>query len=144
MEYFINTRTLGKGLKVSAVGLGMSHAYGAADKHEMTELIAQAVEQGCIFFDTVETYGTKEHPHHNEELAGEALKPFRNRVVIATKFGIRFDWSSKEVNLSVISDSRPQIRQGKRMPHRHRFLWHGCCVKSCILYQFPVLANRNA
>lgn len=108
----MNTRILGKDLAVSAVGLGcmgMSHAYGAAaDKHEMAKLIAQAVKEGCTFFDTAETYGTREHPHHNEELLGEALKPFRNRVVIATKFGIRFDWSSKEVNLPVMTDSRPE------------------------------------
>lgn len=108
----MHTRTLGKDLEVSAVGLGcmgMSHAYGAAsDKHEMTGLIAQAVEQGCTFFDTAETYGTKKNPNHNEELVGEALKPFRNKVVIATKFGIRFDRSSNAVNLPVIPDSRPE------------------------------------
>lgn len=108
----MHTRTLGKDLEVSAVGLGcmgMSHAYGAAsDKHEMTGLIAQAVEQGCTFFDTAETYGTKENPNHNEELVGEVLKPFRNKVVIATKFGIRFDRSSNAVNLPVIPDSRPE------------------------------------
>ncbi|MBQ8349361.1 MAG: aldo/keto reductase [Ruminococcus sp.] len=108
----MHTRTLGKDLEVSAVGLGcmgMSHAYGAAaDTHEMTELIAQAVEEGCTFFDTAETYGTRENPHHNEELVGEALKPFRNKVVIATKFGIRFDRSSDAVNLPLITDSRPE------------------------------------
>jgi aryl-alcohol dehydrogenase-like predicted oxidoreductase len=108
----MNTRILGKDLKVSAVGLGcmgMTHAYGApADKREMTELIAQAVDQGCTFFDTAETYGTREHPHDNEELVGAALKPYRDQVVIATKFGIHFDWSSKAVNLPVVTDSRPE------------------------------------
>lgn len=108
----MHTRILGKDLKVSAVGLGcmgMTHAYGApSDKREMTELIARAVDQGCTFFDTAETYGTKERPHDNEELLGAALKPFRNRVVIATKFGIRFDYSSDAVNLPVIADSRPE------------------------------------
>ena len=84
MEY----RTLGlSGLRVSAVGLGcmgMSHAYGApADKREMMELLADAVEMGYTFFDTAEVYG----PYLNEEVVGEALKPFRDRVVIATKFG---------------------------------------------------------
>lgn len=107
----MNTRILGKDLEVSAVGLGcmgMSHAYGAvADKHEMTKLISQAVEQGCTFFDTAETYGTREKPHHNEELLGEAFKPFRNKVVIATKFGIKFDRSSNAVNLPLLTDSRP-------------------------------------
>lgn len=108
----MNTRILGKDLKVSAVGLGcmgMTHAYGTpADKREMTELIAQAVDQGCTFFDTAETYGTREHPHDNEELVGAALKPYRDKVVIATKFGIHFDWSSKAVNLPVVTDSRPE------------------------------------
>lgn len=109
----MNTRVLGKDLNVSAVGLGcmgMTHAYGApADKREMTELIAQAVDQGCTFFDTAETYGTRECPHDNEELVGAALKPYRDKVVIATKFGIHFDWSSQAVNLPVIVDSRPEV-----------------------------------
>ena len=109
----MNTRILGKDLKVSAVGLGcmgMTHAYGApADKREMTELIAQAVDQGCTFFDTAETYGTRECPHDNEELVGAALKPYRDKVIIATKFGIHFDWSSQAVNLPVIVDSRPEV-----------------------------------
>mgnify|MGYP002709142484 CR=1 FL=1 len=108
----MNTRILGKDLKVSAIGLGcmgMTHAYGApADKREMTALIAQAVDQGCTFFDTAETYGTREHPHDNEELVGAALKPYRDKVVLATKFGIHFDWSSKAVNLPVMTDSRPE------------------------------------
>lgn len=67
-------RTLGNDLIVSAVGLGcmgMSHAYGApADKREMRELLAQAVDMGYIFFDTAEVYGTPENPHDNEELVG--------------------------------------------------------------------------
>jgi len=74
-------RILGKDLKVSAIGLGcmgMSHAYGApADKKEMTELLAQAVDMGYTFFDTAEVYGTPENPHENEELVGPALKPYR-------------------------------------------------------------------
>ena len=77
-------RLLGKDLEVSAVGLGcmgMSHAYGSApDKKEMTELLAQAVDLGYSFFDTAECYGLPESPHHNEELLGEALKPFRNKI----------------------------------------------------------------
>ena len=81
-------RTLGKDLKVSAVGLGcmgMSHAYGPpADKKEMQELLAQAVDLGCTFFDTAEVYGTPEHPYDNEELLGRALGPYRDKVVIAT------------------------------------------------------------
>lgn len=106
-------RTLGKDLKVSAVGLGcmgMSHAYGApADKKEMTELLAEAVDIGYTFFDIAEVYGTPENPHHNEELIGEALRPYRNKVVIATKFGIHFDINSKQVNKLLVPDSRPEV-----------------------------------
>lgn len=79
---------------VSAVGLGcmgMSHAYGEpADEREMTRLLAEAVDMGYTFFDTAEVYGTPDNPHHNEELLGRALAPYRNRVVVATKFGISF------------------------------------------------------
>ena len=108
MEY----RTLGlSGLRVSAVGLGcmgMSHAYGApADKREMTELLADAVEMGYTFFDTAEAYGTVDRPHDNEELLGEALRPFRDRIVIATKFGILFDRPEAGGTHAVIPDSRP-------------------------------------
>lgn len=85
-------RTLGKsGLEVSAMGLGcmgMSGAYGPAhDKKEMIRLIHAAVERGVTFFDTAEAYG----PWANEELVGEALTPFRGKVVIATKFGFDID-----------------------------------------------------
>src|SRR3954468_12753329 len=81
-------RELGNsGLEVSALGLGcmgMSWSYGAAkDKHEMISLIRAAVERGVTFFDTAEVYG----PLTNEDLVGEALAPFRGKVVIATKFG---------------------------------------------------------
>ena len=105
-------RTLGlSGLRVSAVGLGcmgMSHAYGApADKGEMTELLADAVEMGYTFFDTAEMYGTPDRPHDNEELLGEALRRFRDRIVIATKFGISFDCPEAGGTHAVIPDSRP-------------------------------------
>ncbi len=105
-------RILGRGLKVSAVGLGcmgMSHAYGApSDRREMINLIAQAVELGCTFFDTAEVYGFAENPHDNEELVGEALKPYRDRVVIGTKFGNRFDYDSGTNPLPLSFDSRPE------------------------------------
>jgi aryl-alcohol dehydrogenase-like predicted oxidoreductase len=78
-------------LEVSAVGLGcmgMSQSYGPApDKRELISLIRTAVECGVTFFDTAEVYG----PFTNEELVGEALAPFRDQVVIATKFGFDFD-----------------------------------------------------
>lgn len=106
-------RTLGKDLTVSAIGLGcmgMSHAYGApADKKEMTELLAKAVDMGCTLFDTAELYGSPDDPHANEELLGPALKPFRNKIKITTKFGIRFDWSSPDVNKPVVPDARPEV-----------------------------------
>ena len=93
-------------LEVSAMGLGcmgMSYAYGEIpDKKEMISLIQKAVEDGVTLFDTAEMYG----PFTNEELVGEALVPYRNKVVIATKFGIKMQ-DGKQVQ-----DSRPeQIRK---------------------------------
>ena len=106
-------RNLGADLTVSAVGLGcmgMSHAYGApADKKEMTELLAEAVDMGYTFFDTAEVYGTPESPHDNEELVGAALKPYRDKIVLATKFGIHFDMTSPAVNKPLLPDSRPEV-----------------------------------
>ncbi|HEY7055368.1 MAG TPA: aldo/keto reductase, partial [Vicinamibacterales bacterium] len=84
-------RRLGKDLDVSAMGLGcmgLSYGYGAAvDKQQGISLIRAAVERGVTFFDTAEAYG----PFANEELVGEALAPFRGKVVIATKFGFTFE-----------------------------------------------------
>ena len=107
-------RTLGKSnLQVSAVGLGcmgLSHAYGApADKEDIMTLLANAVDMGCTFFDTAEIYGTPDNPHLNEEMVGEALAPYRNKVVIATKFGIRFDHPELPGNHPLIPDSRPEV-----------------------------------
>ena len=81
-------------LEVSAIGLGcmgMSFSYGPPkDKKEMTDLLHAAVDRGITFFDTAEVYG----PFTNEELVGEALAPYRDKVVIATKFG--FDLSGPD------------------------------------------------
>jgi aryl-alcohol dehydrogenase-like predicted oxidoreductase len=90
--HFMQKRKLGKSnLEVSALGLGcmgMSFSYGPPkDKQEMTSLLRAAVERGITFFDTAEVYG----PFINEELVGEALAPFRGKVVIATKFGFKVD-----------------------------------------------------
>ena len=75
--------------------MSMSFGYGpAADKQEMISLIRSAVEQGVTFFDTAEVYG----PFTNEELVGEARAPFRDRVVIATKFGFDCDGKQGPVN----------------------------------------------
>jgi len=88
----MKNRKLGKsGLEVSAIGLGcmgLNFSYGPApDKKEMIALLHKAVELGVTFFDTAEVYG----PYTNEELVGEALAPFRNKVAIATKFGFELD-----------------------------------------------------
>ena len=100
-------RKLGKSnLEASAIGLGcmgLSHGYGpAVDKKEGISLIRAAAERGVTFFDTAEAYG----PFTNEELVGEALAPFRNQVVIATKFGFNID-PSVEGGLNGV-DSRPE------------------------------------
>ena len=91
-------------LEVSALGLGcmgMSSGYGPpADKQQMIALIRSAVERGVTFFDTAEVYG----PFTNEELLGEALAPFRGQVVIATKFGFKFDARGGQAGM----DSRPE------------------------------------
>jgi aryl-alcohol dehydrogenase-like predicted oxidoreductase len=105
----MQTRTLGSGgLEVSAIGLGcmgMSWGYGApADRRQMIALVRAAVERGVTFFDTAELYG------ENEELLGEALAPFRGRIVLATKFGYRPAFAG-EARWSLL-DSRPeQIRR---------------------------------
>ena len=99
-------RKLGKNnLEVSALGLGcmgMSFSYGPPkDKQEMISLLRAAVDRGITFFDTAQVYG----PFTNEELVGEALAPFRDRVVIATKFGFKLDPATgKQAGL----DSRPE------------------------------------
>src|SRR5438552_999164 len=97
-------RKLGKSnLEVSAIGLGcmgLSFGYGpAVDKQQGISLIRAAVERGVTFFDTAEVYG----PFTNEELVGEALAPFRDQVVIATKFGFKIE-NGKQAGL----DSRPE------------------------------------
>src|SRR4051812_20661410 len=96
-------RILGKsGLEVSALGLGcMGLSFGlgpAIEKKEAINLLRQAFEAGVTFFDSAEAYG----PYANEELLGEALEPFRDEVVIATKFGF------KEGKTSLGTDSRPE------------------------------------
>ncbi len=102
-------RKLGKSnLEVSAIGLGcmgMSFSYGPPkDKTEMISLLHAAVDRGITFFDTAEVYG----PYINEELLGEALSPFRKQVVIATKFGFKFE-------------------NGKRWPGQHSSEYQAGC-----------------
>ncbi|MGY3943800.1 aldo/keto reductase [Aeromonas tecta] len=104
----VQTRLLGQsGLRVSALGLGcmgLSHGYGpATDRGQAIALIRAAVDRGVTLFDTAEVYG----PYLNEELVGEALKPVRDKVVIATKFGFTFGADNQQQVLN----SRPeQIR----------------------------------
>jgi len=100
-ELIMKRRKLGNsGLEVSALGLGcmsMSSGYGPpGDKQEMIAVIRAAVEQGVTFFDTAQIYG----PFTNEELVGEALAPFRDQVVIATKFGFFYDEDGKPNGLN--------------------------------------------
>lgn len=120
MEY----RTLGQsGLRVSAVGLGcmgMSHGYGLpSNKREMKQLLADAVDMGYTMFDTAEIYGTPEDPHANEELLGQALQPYRNNIVLATKFGLTFDDPYGDGPHPLIPDSSPEAI---------RRLWKARCV----------------
>jgi aryl-alcohol dehydrogenase-like predicted oxidoreductase len=100
----MQTRKLGQGLEVSALGLGcmgMNHGYGKpADRQEMIRLMHAAVDRGVTLFDTAEVYG----PFINEELVGEGLAPFKGRVVIATKFGFRIGATGAQSGV----DSRPE------------------------------------
>jgi aryl-alcohol dehydrogenase-like predicted oxidoreductase len=105
-------RKLGNNLEVSAIGLGcmtMTGGYSAVvEKQEMISIIRGAVERGVTFFDTAQVYG----PFANEELVGEALAPFRGQIVIATKFGFKFE-EQDGVRRNVGVDSRPEyIKQG--------------------------------
>jgi aryl-alcohol dehydrogenase-like predicted oxidoreductase len=105
-------RKLGKSsLEVSALGLGcmgMSFSYGPPkDKKEMTTLLHAAVDRGTTFFDTAEVYG----PYLNEELVGEALAPFRGKVVIATKFGFDLSGSDNRPGTPPVSSKPDQIRR---------------------------------
>lgn len=107
MEY----RKIGE-LEVSAIGLGcmgMSHGYGApADKSDMTELLGYAVDMGYTFFDTAELYGTPDDPHANEELLGNALKPYRDNIVIATKFGVSFENPNSSGPQPIVTEASPK------------------------------------
>jgi aryl-alcohol dehydrogenase-like predicted oxidoreductase len=108
----MNKRTLGKSnLEVSALGLGcmgMSFSYGPPkDKTEMTALLHAAVDRGVTFFDTAEVYG----PFTNEDLVGEALAPFKGKVVIATKFGFDLSCSDKRPGAAPLNSRPEQIKK---------------------------------
>jgi len=98
----MNTRTLGRDLEVSAIGLGcmgLTHSFPPFPEKEDGIALRAAVERGVTFFDTAQVYG----PFNNEELVGEALEPVRDQVVIATKFGFDLSGAGRESGL----DSRP-------------------------------------
>jgi aryl-alcohol dehydrogenase-like predicted oxidoreductase len=108
----VQKRKLGKSnLEVSAIGLGcmgMSFSYGPPkDKKEMINLLHAAVERGITFFDTAEVYG----PFTNEELVGEALTPFRGKVVIATKFGFDLSGSDNRPGAPGVNSRAEHIKQ---------------------------------
>ena len=108
----MDKRILGKDLQVSAIGygcMGMIHAYGTVStQKEAEQLIEKAIDCGCTFFDTAEIYGTADDPHHNEKLMGAVLKLYRNKIVLASKCGIRFDETATTVNKPLIPDGRPE------------------------------------
>jgi aryl-alcohol dehydrogenase-like predicted oxidoreductase len=110
----MHKRQLGKsGLEVSALGfgcMGISFGYGPAiDRQQGIAIIRAAVERGITFFDTAEAYG----PFANEELVGEALAPVRDQVVIATKFGFKFEGGksagldSRPAHIKEVAEARP-------------------------------------
>ena len=108
-------RTLGRsGLEVSALGfgcMGISFGYGpASNREDGLAIIRAAFEGGVTFFDTAEAYG----PFTNEELVGEALGPVRNQVVIATKFGFKFEMANRRASTAVRRTS------AKWLTHRSR------------------------
>lgn len=105
----MQTRILGNGLAVSALGygcMGLSHAYGAPLEDEQSiRMIRLAYDLGYTFFDTAEAYGTQADPHANEKLVGRALSDLRGKVRIASKFGVRFGGGAGQLML----DSRPEV-----------------------------------
>jgi aryl-alcohol dehydrogenase-like predicted oxidoreductase len=105
--YDMKTRKLGSELTVSAIGLGcmgMSFAYGGADEAESIRTLQRAVDLGVTFFDTAEVYG----PYENEKLVGRALKPLRDKVTIATKFGFRIAPGKPAAEAIKGIDGRPE------------------------------------
>lgn len=104
----MQTRILGDNLSVSALGLGcmgMTHAYSpTGDESSAIATLHRAVELGVTFFDTAEVYG----PYNNETLVGKGLKPYRDQVTIATKFGFKIDTSKPAGQMMVGTDSTPE------------------------------------
>jgi len=107
-DELMRSRTLGNDLTVSALGLGcmgMTHAYSpTGDENSAIATLHRAVDLGVTFFDTAEVYG----PYTNEVLVGKGLKPYRDKVVIATKFGFKIDGSKPAGQMMVGTDGRPE------------------------------------
>jgi aryl-alcohol dehydrogenase-like predicted oxidoreductase len=119
-------------LEVSAIGLscmGMSFGYGPAqDKQEMIGVIRAAVERGVTFFDTAEVYG----PFTNEELVGEAFAPFRQQVVIATKFGFDFRPNrTASTRAPNISGKRSKVRSNGCASKRLTYFINIALIRTC-------------
>lgn len=101
------------GLEVSAVGMGcmgLSHAYGEAmNLTDIRKVIMSAIDLGYTFFDTAEVYGSEHDPHHNERMLGEILGPVRQKIVLATKFGVHFEEvDDGNATRPLITDSSPE------------------------------------
>lgn len=111
----MKTRTLGRDLQVSAIGMGcmgLSHASGEpTDINVAARLLREAAEMGYTFFDTAKNYGYAGDPHHNEKILGQAFAGMRDKVVIATKTGVEFDYAvDPDVPPLVLDSSRASIR----------------------------------
>lgn len=111
----MQTRKLGD-LEVSVIGMGcmgMSHAAGTPmDMDDAVEVIREAVDRGYTFFDTAKNYGYKDDPHHNEKILGKALSGIRDKVVIASKCGVDFDYAvDPDVPPLIYDSSREGIRK---------------------------------
>ena len=108
----MKTRTLGKNLEVSAIGvgcMGFSHATGApTDIDEAAAVLREAVKMGYTFFDTAMNYGFKDDPCHNEKILGRAFAGMRDQVVISTKTGVTFDYDVDPDQPPLVLDSSPE------------------------------------
>src|SRR5437763_350469 len=122
----MHQRTLGQDLTVSAIGLGcmgMSAFYGSTDEGEAIATIRRALDLGCTFLDTAEMYG----PFTNEELVGRATAGRRDEVVLATKFGIRFEPTPDNPMNRVVDGSPENVRrlEGDNLERNQRLVAKG-------------------
>jgi aryl-alcohol dehydrogenase-like predicted oxidoreductase len=119
--------------------MGMSFGYGpAGDKQEMISVIRAAVERGVTFFDTAKVYG----PYTNEELVGEALAPFRGKVVIATKFGFKLDPNTGK-RWDWIAGRSTSRRLLKPRSSDSGLVRSICCISTVLTPMFPLKRWRE-